>query len=95
MRKMKAVWEGTTLAESDDCVEVEGNQYFPPDSIRREFLETSTRTSVCPWKGKAEYYDVVVGQKRNPAAAWYYAEPLPAAENIRGRVAFWKGVRVE
>jgi uncharacterized protein (DUF427 family) len=83
------------LAESDRCVVVEGNQYFPPDSVRRELLEPSDHTSVCPWKGTALYYDVVVNGKRNPNAAWYYPSPLPAAKQIAGRIAFWKGVRVE
>ena len=91
----KASWEGAVLAESDRCVVVEGNQYFPPDAVRREVLEPSDHTSVCPWKGTARYYDVVVNGKRNPNAAWYYPEPLPAAKQIAGRIAFWKGVRVE
>jgi uncharacterized protein (DUF427 family) len=76
-------------------VVVEGNQYFPPDDVRRELLEPSDHTSICPWKGTARYYDVVVNGKRNPNAAWYYPEPLPAAKQIAGRIAFWKGVRVE
>ena len=91
----KATWEGAVLAESDRCVVVEGNQYFPPDAVRREVLEPSDHTSVCPWKGTARYYDVVVNGKRNPNAAWYYPSPLPAAKQIAGRIAFWKGVRVE
>lgn len=91
----KATWEGAVLAESDRCVVVEGNQYFPPDAVRREVLEPSDHTSVCPWKGTARYYDVVVNGKCNPNAAWYYPEPLPAAKQIAGRIAFWRGVRVE
>jgi len=91
----KATWEGAVLAESDRCVVVEGNQYFPPEAVRREVLEPSDHTSVCSWKGTARYYDVVVNGKRNPNAAWYYPEPLPAAKQIAGRIAFWKGVRVE
>ena len=91
----KATWEGVVLAESDRCVVVEGNPYFPPDAVRREMLEPSDHTSVCPWKGTARYYDVVVNGKRNPNAAWYYPEPSPAAKQIAGRIAFWKGVRVE
>jgi uncharacterized protein (DUF427 family) len=91
----KATWEGAVLAESDRCVVVEGNQYFPPDDVRREVLEPSDHTSVCPWKGTARYYDVVVNGERNPNAAWYYPEPSPAAREIAGRIAFWKGVRVE
>jgi uncharacterized protein (DUF427 family) len=91
----KAIWEGTVIAESDNCVVVEGNQYFPPDSVRKEFLEMVDQTTVCGWKGVANYYDIVVEGKRNPGAAWYYAQPLPAASEIEGRIAFWKGVRVE
>jgi uncharacterized protein (DUF427 family) len=91
----KATWEGITIAESDNCVVVEGNQYFPPDSVRSEYLKPVDKTTVCPWKGVASYYDIVIGAKRNPGAAWYYAAPLPAASNIQGHVAFWKGVRVE
>lgn len=91
----KATWEGTTIAESENCVVVEGNQYFPPESVRKEYLKPVDKTTVCPWKGVANYYDIVIGAKRNPAAAWYYATPLPAASNIRGHIAFWKGVHVE
>jgi uncharacterized protein (DUF427 family) len=91
----KASWEGAVLAESDDIVTVEGNSYFPADSLHREFFQPSSEISYCPWKGKASYYDVAVNGKTNAAAAWYYAEPLPAAGEIRGRVAFWKGVEVE
>src|SRR6185437_13604542 len=91
----KAIWEGTLIAESDRCMVVEGNQYFPPESVRMEFLQPIAGTTVCGWKGIASYYDVVVGDKRNPGAAWYYANPLPAASEIQGRIAFSKGVRVE
>ena len=92
---MRAIWRGTVLAESDDTVVVEGNHYFPPDSLRRgHFRPSGTHTS-CPWKGVASYYDVVVGDEVNPDAAWYYPEVKPAAKEIQGRVAFWKGVRVE
>jgi len=91
----KATWEGTVIAESDHCVVVEGNQYFPIESVRKQYLEPVDTTTVCGWKGVANYYDIVVGDKRNQGAAWYYAEPLPAASEIKGRVAFWKGVRVE
>ncbi|HVV45285.1 MAG TPA: DUF427 domain-containing protein [Bryobacteraceae bacterium] len=91
----KAIWEGTVIADSGDCIVVEGNQYFPADSVRKEYLEPVDKTTVCGWKGVANYYDVVVDGKRNPAAAWYYANPLPAASKIQGRIAFWKGVRVE
>lgn len=91
---MKAEWQGTVIAESDDTVVVEGNHYFPADSLKREFFEDSTTTSHCPWKGEASYFSVVVGEAKNADAAWYYPEPKSAAENIRGRVAFWKGVTV-
>jgi uncharacterized protein (DUF427 family) len=90
----KAIWEGAELAESDQTVEVEGNQYFPSDSVNRNHLRPSNSTTQCPWKGTAHYYDVVVGDKVNHDAAWYYPEPKPAASNIKGRVAFWKGVKV-
>jgi uncharacterized protein (DUF427 family) len=92
---LKATWEGTTIAESDKCVVVEGNQYFPLESVKMQYLEPVLRTSVCGWKGIANYYDIVVAGRRNPGAAWYYAAPLPAASKIQGRIAFWKGVRVE
>lgn len=92
---MKATWKGEVLAESDETVVVEGNHYFPADSIRREhFRETDTHT-VCPWKGTASYYDVVVGGDVNKDAAWYYPEPKDAAKQIKDRVAFWRGVKVE
>ena len=91
---MQAIWQGTVLADSADTIVVEGNHYFPPDSIDMRFFEPSARTSFCGWKGAASYYDVVVDGERNAAAAWYYAEPLPAAANIRGFVAFWNGVEV-
>ncbi len=91
----KAIWEGTVLAESDQCVEVEGNQYFPPESIKREYFQPSDTTSVCPWKGTAHYYNILVNAKPNPDAGWYYPEPKEAAQHIRDRVAFWKGVRIE
>jgi len=90
----KAVWEGTVLAESDACVVVEGNHYFPPDSVHREYFRPSDTTTVCPWKGTAHYYHVEVSGKRNADAAWYYPEPRAAAAEIKDRVAFWRGVRV-
>jgi uncharacterized protein (DUF427 family) len=92
---VKAVWGGAVLAESADTVVVEGNHYFPPESLKKDCFKPSPRTSVCPWKGTASYYDVVVGDRVNEGAAWYYPEPLPEAEKIRGRVAFWRGVSVE
>lgn len=91
---MKAIWNGKTIAESDDTVVVEGNHYFPLDSIGKEHLAPSAKTSFCPWKGTANYYTVVADGEENPDAAWYYAEPKEAAEEIKGRVAFWRGVEV-
>jgi len=91
----KATWEGAVLAESDDIVVVEGNKYFPESALRPGYFKSSSATSVCPWKGTASYYDIEVNGKTNAAAAWYYREPKSAASQIRGRVAFWKGVRVE
>ena len=90
----KATWEGAVLAESNHTVEVEGNQYFPSDAIRKEFFQPSNEHTVCPWKGMASYYDVVVKGRVNRDAAWYYPETKPAAANIRGHVAFWHGVEV-
>ena len=91
---MRAEWNGTVLAESDDTVVVEGNHYFPRESLAGERFAPSDRKSVCPWKGTASYYDVTVDGDVNPAAAWYYPEPKAAAAEIRDRVAFWNGVTV-
>lgn len=91
---MKAIWNNTVIAESDDTVVVEGNHYFPVASLRREHLRETDHHSVCPWKGTASYYDVVVGDAVNANAAWYYPEPKEAAREIKDRVAFWKGVDV-
>ena len=91
----KAIWEGLVLAESSATVQVEGNHYFPPDSIRAEHFRPSSTHTVCPWKGTASYYDVEVNGKRNPGAAWYYPDPKAAASQIKGYIAFWKGVKVE
>ena len=91
---MNATWNHQLIAESDDTVVVEGNHYFPLASVNREFLHESTTTTVCPWKGTANYYTLEVEGKTNPDAAWYYADPKPAAEQIRGRVAFWRGVQI-
>ena len=93
--QMKATWHGTTLAESDETVVVEGNHYFPANSIRREYFSESDRHTTCPWKGEASYYDISVNGEMNKDAAWYYPEPKQAAANIKNRVAFWKGVVVE
>ncbi|MEP7384101.1 MAG: DUF427 domain-containing protein [Gemmatimonadota bacterium] len=91
---MKATWKGTVIAESDDTVVVEGNRYFPADSLRREYVTESTHRSTCPWKGTAHYYSLSIDGADNPNAVWYYPEPLPAAHQVAGRVAFWKGVSV-
>jgi uncharacterized protein (DUF427 family) len=91
----RAIWKGTVIAESAETVTVEGNHYFPPGSLDRRFLRESERTSVCPWKGRASYLDVVVDDEVNRAAAWYYPEPTRAARAIAGHVAFWRGVTVE
>jgi len=91
----RASWNGIVIAESDCCTVVEGNQYFPADAVKREFLRVSTTHSVCPWKGTASYYDLVVNDETNKDAAWYYPEPKSAADTIKGYIAFWKGVKVE
>jgi uncharacterized protein (DUF427 family) len=89
-----AKWHGTTLAESDRTILVEGNQYFPADDVVRDRLETTATTSHCPWKGDASYYDVVVDGERNADAAWYYPAPYEAAASVKDYVAFWKGVEI-
>lgn len=91
---MKAIWNGETVAESDDIVTVEGNAYFPAASVRPGVLAPSTHTSVCPWKGTAHYHSLNVGGAVNENAVWFYPEPKSAAANIKDRVAFWKGVQV-
>ena len=90
----KAVWNGRTIAESKDFETVEGNVYFPPEALKREYLKPSDHTSVCGWKGTARYYTLVVHGEENPNAAWYYPEPKPEAANIKDHVAFWNGVTV-
>jgi uncharacterized protein (DUF427 family) len=90
----RAEWNGAVLAESDDIVSVEGNAYFPEQSLRREFFQPSETNSVCPWKGTASYYNVRVEGRENRDAAWYYPQPFDAARQVKGRVAFWKGVVV-
>ena len=92
---MKATWNGVTLAESDDTVVVEGNHYFPESSLKREYVGFSNHRTSCPWKGQAHYYSLLVNGEANPDAVWYYPEPSEAAAQIKGRVAFWKGVQVE
>ena len=91
----KAIWENTVLAESDRTIEVEGNQYFPPDAINRQFFKPNDHHTACPWKGLASYYDLEVNGKKNASAAWYYPEPKSAAKQIKDYVAFWQGVKVE
>jgi len=91
---MRATWKGAVLAESDETVVVEGNHYFPPEAVNREYFRESATHTTCPWKGEASYYDVVVGGEVNRDAAWYYPETKEAANEIRGRVAFWRGVTV-
>jgi uncharacterized protein (DUF427 family) len=92
---MRALWKNVVLAETDDTVVVEGNHYFPVDSLRREYFRNSDHHSVCPWKGTASYFDVVVGDDTNANAAWYYPTPSEQARQIKDRVAFWHGVEVQ
>lgn len=91
---MKASWNGSVIAESADTVVVEGNRYFPPDAVNTGTLVASEKTSTCPWKGVAHYHSLVVDGQTNADAAWYYPEPKPEAENIAGRIAFWRGVEI-
>lgn len=91
----KAVWNGIVIAESEKTETVEGNVYFPEGSLKRQYFRPSTTTSTCPWKGQARYLNVVIDGKDNLDAAWYYPDPKPAARNIKGHVAFWRGVEVE
>ncbi len=91
---MKAIWNDVTLAKSNDTIVVEGNHYFPSDSVKKEHLQETDTHTTCPWKGKASYYSIVVHGEVNKDAAWYYPEPKEAAKNIRNYVAFWKGVEV-
>lgn len=91
---VQAVWNGTVIAESDDTVIVEGNHYFPPSAVKADLLQPVDTTTVCPWKGTASYYDVVVDGERNAGAAWYYPDPKDAAAEIKDRIAFWRGVTV-
>jgi uncharacterized protein (DUF427 family) len=91
---MKAVWQDAVLAESEQTVVVEGNHYFPPNSIHREYFDPSETQSTCAWKGTASYYHIRVGKQNNPDAAWYYPEPKDAAKSIKGYIAFWRGVKI-
>jgi uncharacterized protein (DUF427 family) len=90
----KAIWNGQVIAQSDNTVVVEGNHYFPPESINKEFFTESSTTSTCPWKGFANYYDIKVNGEINKGAAWYYKSPSERAKEIKDHVAFWKGVEV-
>ncbi|MDH3978995.1 MAG: DUF427 domain-containing protein [Gammaproteobacteria bacterium] len=92
---MRAIWKGEIIAESNDTVEVEGNHYFPAASVNMEFIRPGNAHTSCPWKGEASYYSIEVGGEANVDAAWYYPEPKEAAKNIKGRVAFWRGVEVK
>lgn len=91
----KAMWKGVVIAQSDETIVVEGNHYFPRDSINSEYFATSGAHTSCPWKGMASYFDVVVNGNVNRGAAWYYPDPKPAAEDIKDYVAFWRGVKVK
>ena len=91
----RAVWNGVVLAETDRTVRLEGNHYFPPESLNRAYFQDSATKTVCPWKGLARYYTIAADGEVNPDAAWYYRRPSPLARRIKGRVAFWNGVRVE
>ena len=92
---MKAIWNSAVVADSDQTIVIEGNHYFPPDSVKQQCLEHSDTHTFCPWKGEASYYDVEVNGAVNKDAAWYYPRPKDAAKKITGYVAFWKGVKVE
>ena len=94
MPKTTAIWNGQIIAASDHCIEVEGSAYFPPDALEMKFFSPIYKTSMCPWKGTASYFDVVVDGKTNAGAAWIYREPMAAAAPIKNYVAFWKGVEV-
>ena len=91
----RAIWKGQVIAESENWESVEGNIYFPPDTVNRAFLSPSETTTVCGWKGTAHYCSIHVGDEQNADAAWYYPDPKSAAENIRDHIAFWRGVTVE
>ena len=92
---MKAIWNGKILAESNKTIVVENNHYFPPSAINRDFFKQSQTHPTCPWKGEASYYDLVVDEEINKDAAWYYPETSELARNIKGYIAFWKGVEIK
>lgn len=91
---MKAIWSDTLIAESNETIVIEGNHYFPPAAVNQHYLRDSTTHTTCAWKGEASYYDLVVDGNINPDAAWYYPAPKPAASDIAGYIAFWKGVEI-
>lgn len=91
---MKAVWNNTVIAESDSTIVIEGNHYFPPESIKKEFFDESRTNTRCGWKGTASYYSIKIDGELNKDCAWYYPEPSEAATKIKGYIAFWKGVEV-
>ena len=92
---VKAIWNGKEIAASEECIVVEGNQYFPPESVKKEYFKDSSNSSICPWKGTASYYNLEVDGESNPDAAWYYPDPSKAAMEIKDFVAFWKGVEIQ
>ncbi len=92
---VKARWNGKEIAASEECIVVEGNQYFPPESVKKEYFKDSSNSSICPWKGTASYYNLEVDGESNPDAAWYYPDPSKAATEIKDYVAFWKGVEIQ
>ena len=92
---MKAIWNGTVVAESDETIPLEGNAYFPPDCLQKQYFTASQTHTVCPWKGEASYFNITVDGQTNRDAAWTYPEPTDAAARIRGYIAFWRGVKVE
>jgi len=92
---MKAIWNGEIIAESNETINIEGNQYFPPDSVKKEYLKESDLHTTCPWKGVASYYHIEIGSERNENAAWFYPDTKPAADGFENYIAFWKGVEVK
>jgi uncharacterized protein (DUF427 family) len=92
---MKAIWNNQVIAESNQTIVIEGNHYFPPDSVQKEFFKPSDTHTICPWKGTASYYSLEVDGQRNKDAAWFYPDVKPMASGIKGHIAFWKGVKVE
>lgn len=92
---VKAIWNETVIAESNNCEIIEDNYYFPPEDVNKQYLQESDTESTCPWKGQAHYYNVLVNESVNEDAAWYYPDPKPAAKKIKNYVAFWKGIQIE